>query len=79
MSPKTKKKKPTNDDVLDGIGPKLQQCRIAKGWSRETLAQMTDVHYDTIRKLEVGDRSPNLVTLVALANAFGVHVTDLLQ
>jgi transcriptional regulator with XRE-family HTH domain len=62
---------------VPGFGARLKALREAAELSQPALAELAGTHYTTIAKLEAGDRSPTLGLAVALAEALGVSVVDL--
>jgi DNA-binding XRE family transcriptional regulator len=60
------------------LGERIRQLRQRAGWTQEELAERAGIGRVTLSRLEGGDRSPRYRTLVALAKALGVSVTDLL-
>jgi transcriptional regulator with XRE-family HTH domain len=53
--------------------------RRRRGLSQEKLAERTGLCRDTIYKIEMGQRSPRLGTLLILADALRVDAADLLK
>lgn len=61
------------------LGRRLRTLRKAKGWSQDDLARRVKLTKPYLSMLETGARrQPSLPTLVRLAKALGVPVTDLL-
>lgn len=59
---------------------KLRRIREKKALSLRKLAQLSGVDYSTISKIETGEsRSPRLDTLVRLAQALGVDMSELID
>lgn len=54
----------------------IRKLRIDKGWSQETLAEVSGLSVRTIQRLERGDKA-SLETLTALAAVFEVDVPTL--
>ena len=58
----------------------MKKHRDRKGISRDELAKMAKVNYNTIIKLESGaNKNPTVKTLIALAQVFGTGVEDLIS
>ena len=55
----------------------LISMRKAKGWSQEQLGDMVGVSRQTVSKWELGDTTPEMDKLVALADLFGVSLDEL--
>ncbi len=60
--------------VRDGILGVLRARREAMGLSQWKLGQGIGLHRDTLSKLETGDRTPRLDTLIRLADALGLRI-----
>lgn len=60
------------------LGGRIRQFRERAGWTQEELAGRAGIGRVTLSRLESGGHSPRYQTLVALAKALGVSVTDLL-
>lgn len=61
------------------FGRNLCLARRRRGWSGERLAERAGMSRDGIYKLELGQRSPGLGTLLALADALGIGPCELLE
>ena len=55
----------------------IEQVRTSLGLSRQELADLVGVHYQTIGYLERGEYSPSLVLALRIANALGREVSVL--
>ena len=53
---------------------RLRQLRIEKGITQADLAAIADLSLRGYRKFELGENSPNLVVLIALADYFNVSL-----
>ena len=60
------------------LGKQLQQLRTKRGLTQEQLAVNVGVSRTFVTRLELGQYDPTLSTLVRLAKALRVSVTDLL-
>jgi transcriptional regulator with XRE-family HTH domain len=69
----------TDDYAANVFGRNLFLARRGRGLSQERLAERTGLCRDTIYKIEMGQRSPRLDTLLTLADAFRVDAEDLLR
>jgi transcriptional regulator with XRE-family HTH domain len=56
----------------------LRKRRDAKGWSRYTLARKANVNPETIEAIETRGTKTSVVNAVALAQALGTTVEDLM-
>ena len=67
-------KKPASKDIAE--------LRIIRGWSQAQLAEMAHMSVSQLQRLEYGERKTDNLTLktaLALANALGVDVEELLE
>jgi DNA-binding XRE family transcriptional regulator len=53
---------------------RIQLLRTERGWSRQQLAEMLKVHYQTIGYLERGEYAPSLHLSLRIAALFGLPV-----
>ena len=56
---------------FDVNGQRLRQLRVERALTLRALAERSDVSYDTINKLELGQRPARLSTIRKLADALG--------
>ncbi|WP_405504690.1 helix-turn-helix domain-containing protein [Streptomyces purpurascens] len=66
-----------DDEVLDGVGPRLRALRRARGITLADLAATTGVSESTLSRLESGLRRPSLELLLPLARTYDVPLDDL--
>jgi transcriptional regulator with XRE-family HTH domain len=64
--------------ALLGIGSRIRQLRGDRGLTLQGLADMTGLSASLLSLVERGKTSPSIGTLVAIAHAFDVHMTDLM-
>jgi DNA-binding XRE family transcriptional regulator len=55
----------------------IEQVRTSLGLSRQQLAELVGVHYQTIGYLERGEYSPSLVLALRIAKALNREVSEL--
>jgi len=65
-------------DALLAIGSRIRQLRNERGLTLQTLAELTGLSASLLSLVERGKTSPSIGTLVAIAHAFDVHMTDLM-
>ena len=58
------------------IGERLRKYREAQGFTQEKLAEMVDVHPNTIRRWELSERTPNSAKLNSLSQAVADLVAE---
>lgn len=66
-------------DICVLLGARIRKLRKQKGWRQIDLAQHSGVHEVHISDLERGTREVGLRTLVAIAEALEVKLSDLLM
>lgn len=57
----------------------MKACREAKGISQEKLAEYANLHRTFIGSIERGEKIPSLVTVVKIAKALTVDITQLIN
>lgn len=67
------------DATLARVAKNVRRLRTDRGWSQPQLANWSDISRETIVNIEIRRKPTNLKTLVAIANTFGVEVTELLK
>jgi transcriptional regulator with XRE-family HTH domain len=60
------------------FGANLRRARTAANLTQEALAWEASIHPSEISKLERGVRDPRLETIIRVARALGVPLSDLL-
>ena len=65
------------DDVYKKFVTKVQELRKAKGYTKSMLSSLADLDISYIGKIERCEKSPNLRTIIKLANALDVPVKEL--
>ena len=63
---------------MDAFRENLRECRLQAGLTMQQLADKINVRYLSIYRRETGTRSPALVHVVAIAEALGISLTELL-
>jgi len=58
---------------------KLREIREAKGLSREQLSRLSNVSANMIYHIETGRKNPTINTLVKLAKALNVPISELVS
>jgi len=59
-------------------GQRLRELRVERALSLRALGERSGVAYDTINKLELGQRPARLSTIRKLADALGVEPRELM-
>ena len=63
---------------MDAFRENLRECRLQAGLTMQRLADKSNVRYLSIYRWETGKRSPALVHVVAIAEALGMSLPELL-
>jgi transcriptional regulator with XRE-family HTH domain len=63
--------------VLRLLSERIKSLRNTRRWSQEQLAERASIQRSYLAALERGTRNPSVRTLVKLANALNVSVSDL--
>jgi len=66
------------DDALRRLGLRIRELRTRRGWSQEAFADVAGVHRTYMGHLERGEKNLSLLSLLKVANALGVTLSDLL-
>lgn len=67
-----------NRGELTAVGRRLRLRRIAKGWSLKKLSEVSRVSIAAIRKIELGESNPSLLTVLALVESLDEPVDRLI-
>ena len=65
--------------LSDAFSQVVKNHREKRGLSRVALAELSGLHQTYIGLLERGERSPNLDTAKAIANALGISLNKLIS
>jgi transcriptional regulator with XRE-family HTH domain len=60
------------------LGERIRDLRKARGWSQERFADVCGVHRTYMGHLERGEKNVSFNTLVRLADALGITLSELL-
>lgn len=67
------------DEVVARLATRLQEVREAKGLSMNQLAGLAGLDQVAISRIEKGDRSPGLRTVLKIADALEVKLSEELR
>jgi transcriptional regulator with XRE-family HTH domain len=65
--------------VLTNLARHIKERRSALGLSQEKLAERAGLSSNFLARLELGEKTPSIRTLVQLAWALEVHISELLE
>lgn len=60
----------------DPVFNRVEELRLTRGLSRQQLADLVGVHYQTIGYLERGEYSPSLVLALKIAKVLDVEIPE---
>lgn len=66
-------------DLVKKIGLKIRFERMKRGLSQEKLAEMANLHKNSISFIERGETVATVTTLEQIANALGIDFVDLVN
>ena len=66
-------------DICIPLGERIRKLRKQKGWRQIDLAHQSGVHEVHISDLERGTREAGLRTILAIAQALGVSLSELFR
>ncbi|WBV58819.1 helix-turn-helix transcriptional regulator [Chryseobacterium daecheongense] len=69
----------TRDTLKKELGKRIIELREQKGWSQADLARACNKDRQAIEKLENGKVNPTLYTLLEVANALEVSLSELVD
>ncbi|HWK97086.1 MAG TPA: cupin domain-containing protein [Pseudolabrys sp.] len=75
---RTKGAKGGTGDVIASIGKTVNSLRTAKGLTLQSLSKRANLSVSMLSLIERGKASPSIGSLVVLASALGVEMTDLI-
>jgi len=61
-------------DDAKAIGVNIRRARRAAGITQSTLADLVGTSPRTVHAIEAGTGNPSLLTVIAAANAVGLHL-----
>jgi transcriptional regulator with XRE-family HTH domain len=67
------------DSQLIQFGNHVRELRESKGLSQEALADLGEIHRTYLGGIERGERNPTLLSLLKLARALEISLTELLK
>ena len=68
-----------NEKILKRFGKHLEKLRTEKGLSLRKLADLADVDFSNIHKIEKGISNPSLTMLLTLTEALEITVEQLMD
>jgi len=68
-----------NEKILKRFGKHLEEIRMKKGLSLRKLADIADVDFSQIHRIEKGLSNPSLTMLLTLTEALEITVEQLME
>ena len=65
--------------VLVAFGKRLRQIRVKRGLSQERLADLANLHRNTVGALERGENNISLLVIAELAKVLKVRTAELVK
>jgi XRE family transcriptional regulator, regulator of sulfur utilization len=69
----------SSNDTLRAFGQVVREEREARGMSQWDLSDAAGLHRNTPGLIERGERTPSLLTVDAIAKAFGMPASELVR
>ena len=66
------------DDALRRLGIRIRELRMRRGWSQEAFADIAGVHRTYMGHLERGEKNLSFLSILRVASALGVTLSELL-
>lgn len=67
------------EDIKVKFGQRVKELRLAKGYSQEKLAEISDLDRTYIPGIESGKRNVSIVVVEKIAKAFNLSISELLN
>lgn len=67
------------EDIKVKFGQRVKELRLAKGYSQEKLAEISDLDRTYIPGIEAGKRNVSLIVVEKIAKAFNITISELLN
>jgi transcriptional regulator with XRE-family HTH domain len=68
-----------SNKILKEFAKNLQKMRIAKGLSTRQFAYEADITHSSVGRLEAGLSNPSFTTLIKIAEALEIEISQLIQ
>lgn len=66
-------------DIARIVGQRIRNYRVAKGWSQEKLAELSDFHPTYIGQVERGEKNATLESIEKISKALNVPLSKLFE
>jgi transcriptional regulator with XRE-family HTH domain len=67
------------EDIKVKFGQRVKELRLAKGYSQEKFAEISDLDRTYIPGIEAGKRNVSLIVIEKIAKSFEMNVSELLS
>ena len=67
----------SNKNFYKKLGKRIKELRLEKNLTQSDLAEIIDMHYSYPGEIERAEKKPSLDTIIKLANAFSIKVSEL--
>jgi transcriptional regulator with XRE-family HTH domain len=65
-------------DLLELLGKRVHERRLARKWSQEEFAHVSGLHRTYVGQIERGEKNISFANLVKISGALGVTISELL-
>lgn len=66
-------------DIAKIVGQRIRNYRIARGWSQENLAELSDFHPTYIGQVERGEKNATIESIERISRALNVPLSKLFE
>lgn len=68
-----------NEKTLKRFGKHLEKLRLDRNLSLRKLADIADIDFSQVHRIEKGQTNPSLTMVLALAESLNVSISELLE
>lgn len=68
-----------NEDILNYMGKKIKEARLAKKYTQDITAEKADISTDLLRNIENGRNMGSLLTVLNICNALETTPNDIFE
>jgi transcriptional regulator with XRE-family HTH domain len=68
-----------DEQILHALGSRIRDLRLQQGLSQERLAELSGIHENHLRRIELGQVNPTVLVLFHISDALQVSVDDIIS
>ena len=68
-----------DEEILHALGGRIRDLRLEQGLSQERLAELSCIHENHLRRVELGQVNPTILVLFRIGEALQVSVDDIIS